>query len=155
MKPVISFLALLLSLLLSGCASTPKATDTSEKVDRAIQEATRSGSIMQRSFDTLQMLGDASVPYVVGNLGDVQGVPEGGFLIRNRSAGAFEQVRHFSPETVHDGLAAILSQMTGQSFIFVYNGSTPADRHQNRLMWVDWCQVEYPNQVAACQGKGL
>jgi len=73
--------------------------------------------------------------------------------LANKGA-AFEGIRHYVPATVHDALAAILNQITDQSFVFVYNGSTPDLREENRGKWVAWCRSTYPSQADICKGEG-
>jgi len=37
-------------------------------------------------------------------------------------------MRHYAPQVVVDALAAILNQITGQHFGFIYNGATEVER---------------------------
>jgi hypothetical protein len=55
--------------------------------------------------------------------------------LENESPDAFEGLRHYGPEKVVDALAAILNQITGQDFGFIYNGATEAQRTQAVQGW--------------------
>jgi hypothetical protein len=58
--------------------------------------------------------------------------------------------QNYSPNTVHDALSAILNQITGESFEFVYNGATPQQRASNQKQWQAWCQKTFPGKSAIC-----
>lgn len=73
--------------------------------------------------------------------------------LANETPGAFEGRRHYSPNAVHDALAAVLNQLTGENFVFVYNGATQQERESNRRKWVGWCQEKFPTQAAICSGQ--
>lgn len=51
-------------------------------------------------------------------------LPDPRISLRNKSPQAFEAVRHYGPVQVVDALAAILNQLTGQDFGFIYSGGT-------------------------------
>lgn len=87
------------------------------------------------AFAELENLGDAGVPYLVGHLADSRPLPIRAISLTNKAPGAFEGLRDFAPETVHDALAAILNQLTGQSFGNVYNGASRETRQNNVLAW--------------------
>jgi hypothetical protein len=109
-------------------------------------------SVEQQAFSKLEALGPAAVPYIVSHLGDMRPLPEHEISLANNSPDAFEGFRHYSPETVHDALSAILNQLTGQSFAPVYNGATPTQRQANRMQWQVWCARAYPTNAAICSG---
>ena len=58
--------------------------------------------------------------------------------LRNKSPQEFEGLRHYGPEEVVDALAAILNQITGQHFGFIYNGATDAERTKTVRAWRDF-----------------
>lgn len=99
------------------------------------------------------MGGEQAVPYIVGHLRDTRPLARKEISLQNKSSKTFEGVRHYAPSTVHDALAAILTQITGQYFVFVYNGATPKEREENRRKWVEWCRMRYPDQARICDGK--
>jgi hypothetical protein len=76
----------------------------------------------ESAFSSLEALGRPAVPYMVGHLSDFRPLPVADISLRNNFPGAFEESRMYSPKTVHDALAAILNQITGEHFEFVYNG---------------------------------
>ena len=145
-------IALLALCLLSSCANGRAAESMNSRVSRLIDETTKSEKSAQKAFNELEVLGNQAVPYLVGNLGDMRPLATREIALENRASDAFEGIRHYGPETVHDALAAILSQVTGKSFIIVYNGATPNEREENRVKWVQWCQEEFPTQAAICRG---
>jgi hypothetical protein len=55
----------------------------------------------------LEQLGEDAVPYIVGHLSDFKPLPRKEISLRNKSPDAFEAIRHYGVETVHDALAAI------------------------------------------------
>jgi len=107
----------------------------------------------QAAFANLEALGTPAVPYLVGHLDDMRPLPEHEISVANTSPDAFEGLRHYSPETVHDALAAILNQLTSQNFVFVYNGATPSERQANMDQWRAWCVVHFPAQAHACRSR--
>ncbi|WP_313222399.1 hypothetical protein [Pseudoxanthomonas mexicana] len=146
-------IALLALCLLPGCANGRATESMNSRVSRLIDEATKSEKAAQKAFNELESLGNQAVPYLVGNLDDMRPLAAREITLENRASDAFEGLRHYGPETVHDALAAILSQATGKSFIIVYNGATPNEREENRVKWVEWCQEEFPAQAATCRGQ--
>jgi hypothetical protein len=47
----------------------------------------------------------------------------------NKSSGAFEGIRHYGPEVIVEALAAILNQITGESYSpQIVNGGTERER---------------------------
>ena len=93
------------------------------------------------------------MPYLVSHLGDTRPLARSEISLTNKASNSFEGLRHYSPDTVHDALAAILNQITGESFVFVYNGATPEEREQNRHTWGDWCRSAFPDEAEECGGK--
>lgn len=109
----------------------------------------------QQAFANLETLGKPAVPYIVGHLSDARPLPVHSISLRNHAQNAFEAYRHYSPETVHDALSAILNQLTGTNFEFVYNGAEPEIRNKNTIAWHNWCNKNYPKQQAICAGENL
>jgi hypothetical protein len=142
----------LLMALLTGCvtsrlvAKDSMARRVASLVDSTTQEATEA-----RAFTELESLGSTAVPYLIGHLSDERALPVQEINLANTSPDAFEGIRSYAPKTVHDALSAILNQITGQSFGFVYNGSSAAERESNRKRWQDWCAQKYPDKAWACR----
>jgi hypothetical protein len=124
----------------------------STAVRRLIEETTQK-DLQMLAFAKLEAMGEAAVPYMVGHLDDERLLPTPMISLANRSPDAFEGIRHYSPKTVHDALAAILNQITGQHFEFVYNGDVPNARRKNELQWKAWCIKTYPRSAKACRGS--
>jgi len=89
---------------------------------------------------------------MIGSLGDSRMLAERSISLTNRESQTFEERRQYVPVTVHDALSAILNQVTGESFVFVYNGATPQERNENRNKWIEWCLVRYPERSSICKG---
>lgn len=121
---------LLLSLWLSGCAWLSArsldsvATKTAELVDATTSTSRR----QMQALGELEAMGEVVVPYLVAHLDDMRPLATDRISLVNKSPDAFEAFRHYSPKVVHDALAAILNQITGNSFVFVYNGATSQQR---------------------------
>jgi hypothetical protein len=103
------------------------------------------------AFSELERLGNPAVPYIVSHLSDYRTLPIQKIELKNNSRGAFEGIRHYSPQTVHDALTAILNQITGQHFEGVYNGATPEVRARNRQAWTGWCKKVFPTKTETCE----
>ena len=145
--------ALIVLGFLPGCAHGRSNESLESCVSRLVDQTTSSARAEQKAFDELQSLGDQAVPYLVGHLGDVRPLVANKISLANKAPDAFEGMRQYRPSTVHDALAAILNQFTGQNFVFVYNGATTQERDENRLKWVEWCRSTYPAQAEICSGK--
>ena len=146
-------IALIVLCVLPGCANGRGKESLESRVSRLVDQTTKSESAEQKAFNELQSLGDQAVPYLVSHLGDVRSLAVKEISLTNKSPDAFEGVRHYGPSTVHDALAAILNQITGQNFVFVYNGATPQEREENHRKWVEWCRSTYPAQSEICSRK--
>ena len=143
----------LLVALLPGCATnSATAQDPTDHRVTALVEATTQKATEDQAFIELESLGDGSVPYLIGHLGDERELPNKEISFSNNAPDAFEGIRHYGPKVVHDALAAVLNQITGKSFGFVYNGSTQAEREADRKQWQDWCAKAYPEKVSICRG---
>src|SRR5215475_5474831 len=89
-----------------------------EKVTSLVNRATNAATEVD-AFKSLESLGAAAVPYIVGHLDDVRPLPIKAISLENKTPDAFEGLRHYRPSVVHDALSAILNQITGESFEFV------------------------------------
>ena len=147
--------AFLVVVLLAGCATNNASAGDpmAQKVTLLVNATTRKAS-EEKAFAELTSLGNEAVPYLVGHLGDTRKLPIKHLNLINTAPDAFEGIRHYGPEVVHDGLSAVLNQLTGKSFEFVFNGSTPAERESDRKQWQDWCVEAYPEKASVCRGGG-
>ena len=145
--------ALIVLGLLPACASGRGDESLESRISRLVDQTTKSEKAERKAFRELESIGNQAVPYVVGHLGDVRPLAVREITFENKAQDAFEGVRHYGPNTVHDALAAILNQITGQSFVIVYNGATPQEREENRRRWIEWCRSTYPDQAEICSGK--
>ena len=82
----------------------------------------------QKAFSELEALGCPAVPAIILRIDDRRVLPDPRISLRNKSPHAFEAVRYYGPVQVDDALAAILNQLTGQDFGFIYNGGTNEER---------------------------
>ena len=146
------FIVLLALYLLPGCASGRGSESLESRVSRLVDQTTKSERAAQKAFVELESLGNQAVPYLVGHLGDMRPLATRKISLKNKASDAFEDVRHYGPKTVHDALAAILSQITGRSFVIVYNGATSQERDENRGKWIEWCRATYPDHAEICSG---
>ncbi|WP_213436889.1 MULTISPECIES: hypothetical protein [Lysobacteraceae] len=142
-------LAVLCIPLVGACATSRLGDEkTAELVDRLVTDMTSSPKKQRLALQELERAGRVAIPYLVAHLDDTKRLAEESITLSNQSPEAFEGLRHYSPRTVHDALSALLNQMTGQSFVFVYNGATDADRERNLVAWRTWCLQEFA--VKAC-----
>lgn len=87
-----------------------------------------SGERQQQVFDELIKLGPESVPAIIAMMDDRRELKTKALSLENKGPHAFEAFRHYGPELVVDGLAAVLNQITGLSFSSIYNGGSERER---------------------------
>jgi hypothetical protein len=92
----------------------------------------------QQAFTDLESLGCPAVPAIIERMDDRRKLPEPRISLQNKSPDAFEGLRHYGPEKVVDALAAILNQITGKDFGFIYNGATDTERDKAVSGWRDF-----------------
>lgn len=109
------------------------------RVDRRLPHFAEVGRLIRRlgsgsaerqreTFAALEKLGEAAVPAIVAQMDDRRPLVEPAISLVNHAPDAFEGIRHYGPEQVVDALAAILNQVSGASFGFIYNGGWDAER---------------------------
>jgi hypothetical protein len=81
----------------------------------------------QNAFSDLEALGEEAVPAIVAQMNDFRELPNSGMTLKN-SPGHWEAVRHYGPDKVVDAMAAILNQLTHQSYRAIYNGGSDRER---------------------------
>jgi len=142
---------LFLLFALAACSVRSNSADfLAKQVAEQVENLTKAPASQERALHELEAMGDAAVPFIVGHLGDTRPLAEPRMSLVNHASDAFEGLRHYGPDTVHDALSAVLNQITGQSFEFVYNGATAEERNLNRTHWVTWCQARYHESAPSC-----
>jgi len=91
----------------------------------------------QKAFFDLEALGCPAVPAIIARMDDRRPLPDPNIALRNKSPDAFEARRFYGPQQIVDALAAILNQITGQDFGFIYNGATEPERTRTVHGWRD------------------
>jgi len=120
--------------------------DLDAKVAALIEEALKEGTEAQ-AFQKLEALGCPAVPAIVKHLDDRRKLPVAYIRLQNHSAGAFEAFRQYGPEVLTDALAAILNQITGQHFGFIYNGGTEEERAEVVKGWREFVAKTPPDRL--------
>jgi len=143
-----SILLLVIVVGLTACAN--KSDPMAKAVSERVEDLTRTPATQERALHELEEMGSAAVPFIVGHLGDVRLLAEPRMTLVNHASDAFEGLRHYGPKTVHDALSAVLNQLTGESFEFVYGGATAKKRASNQARWVAWCQQKYRETAPYC-----
>jgi len=134
------------SATLAGCATepssgvhevTPYRSDVRQIVEEiaALPPERASGPRQQALFDQLIAMGPEAVPTLVALMDDRRPLAWSGISLENRAPDAFEAVRHYGPVLMVDALAAVLNQITGEQFGFIYNGATEAQRAATVAGW--------------------
>jgi hypothetical protein len=108
-------------------------TDIDNKIRKIISDITNS-RLEENSFKKLEDYGITGIPYIILALDDFRELPIQSISLRNKSPGAFEGIRHYGPYLVVDSLAAILNQITGESFGFIYNGDDTSDEERKQCI---------------------
>lgn len=154
MKPFIyGFTSLIVLCLMFNTASGCDSKSLGIRISKLVDQTTKSKRLERKAFKEIESFGRQATPYIIGHLGDIRPLAERSISFANKSPAAFEGMRQYTPATVHDALAAILNQVTGESFVFVYNGATLPQRKENRKKWIEWCLSEFPSQSKICAGE--
>ena len=94
-----------------------------------------SGKDQQKVFAQLEALGEEAVPAMIAQMDDRRPLRTRAISLVNHAPDAFEGKRHYGPEQVVDGLAAVLNQITGQSFGTIVNGASNRERDAAVAGW--------------------
>jgi hypothetical protein len=144
--------ASLAMLSAAGCAT--KKTNLGTQIAGLVDQTTNAQTEPE-AFLRLESYGENGVPYLVQHLGDMRPLGDKTMTLKNivivDSKKTEQGMRTYSPEVVHDAMAALLSQITGKNFEFVYNGADAPTRTANRKDWQDWCVKTYPEKKAICR----
>jgi hypothetical protein len=122
--------------------------DLDAKVAALVEEALVEGTEAQ-AFQKLEALGCPAVPAIVKHLDDRRKLPVAYIRLQNHSADAFEAFRQYGPEVLTDALAAILNQVTGQHFGFIYNGGTEEERAKVVKGWREFVAKTPPDRLCS------
>jgi hypothetical protein len=82
----------------------------------------------QKVFQALEAFGKDAVPAIVAQMDDRRKLAVPSLSLRNNAPDAFEGMRYYGPKQIVDALAAILNQITGADFGFIYNGGSDSER---------------------------
>lgn len=88
----------------------------------------------KKAFAQLEALGMAAVPAMIMHMDDRRELPVKAISLRN-SPNSFEEFRHYGPEVLADAIAAILEQVTGESFGTMHNGASEPHRNTEIDAW--------------------
>jgi hypothetical protein len=104
-----------------------------EGVEHAL--AAKTAAEQQAAFDAIEGLGCRAAPAIAVVLDDGRKLPFRQLALGRRPASPGGQRHEYTPETVTDALAALLSDLTWQHFGFIYNGATAEERERAIAAW--------------------
>jgi hypothetical protein len=136
MKHIAFQLIMVISVITARPArcATPEDESTDKRVALLIERMLKIET-EQKAFSDLESLGCKAVPAIIRRMDDRRLLPDRRISLRNKSPDAFEDIRQYGPEEVVDAFAAILNQLTGQDFGFIYNGGTDEERRTTIQGW--------------------
>jgi hypothetical protein len=137
MKAALFTIALTPVPLCLNCYGQRSSTTVDKRVSMLIGKMLNI-STEQQAFADLETLGCPAVPVIIKRMDDRRRFPDPRISLKNKSPQAFEGLRHYGPQAIVDALAAILNQMTGRDFGFIYNGATDAERTKTVRGWRDF-----------------
>ncbi len=112
----------------------PEREPLYETVKGLVDDMTDAGT-QHSAFAQLEALGSQAIPSIIMLMDDRRDLADPSISLRNDFPDAFEAFRHYGPEKVVDALAAILNQITGESFGTIYNGGTEQERANTIKAW--------------------
>jgi hypothetical protein len=130
-----AMLAILLIFCPIGVTAQIERQKTNDKQVAGLIANMLNKSTEQQAFKDLEALGCAGVPAIIGQMDDRRILPDPNISLSNNYPEAFEEKRSYGPKVVVDALAAILSQITGQDFGFIYNGAAEPERKKTIEGW--------------------
>ncbi len=89
----------------------------------------------KQAFAQLEALSDVAVPAMIMFMDDRRELPLKEISLRNNGPGSFERFRHYGPQVVADAIAAILNQITEESFGTIHNGASERERRATIDGW--------------------
>ncbi|QWT22379.1 hypothetical protein KPL74_10350 [Bacillus sp. NP157] len=126
----------------------PATRDLGPVVARLVDDTTKDPASQARAFRTLMGMGQAAVPYVVAHLGDGRKLAEQSIWVQGVTGRVDVQ---YHPWYVHDGLLAVLKEITGFSRASLNGHALPSQRERNTRKWVSYCEERYPAKASVCQ----
>jgi hypothetical protein len=132
-----------------SCFGESASSTIDERVADLIGQMLNSATEHQ-AFSDLEALGCAAVPVIIERMDDRRPLPDHSISLRNNWPTAFEGLRHYSPQQVVDALVAVLNQLTGRDFGFIYNGATDAGRTDTVRAWREFLRDAPPSKL--CDG---
>lgn len=148
----VKFGAFIICLLwLTGGGSLAAGQDEVDHLVAGLIENALKPNAQTEAFGQLEALGCMAVPSIIRRMDDRRKLPISRVSLENKSPDAFEAVRHYSPELMVDALAAILNQVTGEHFGFIYNGASETERAATIKKWREYLDRVGPGGVC---GKG-
>jgi hypothetical protein len=149
MKRFIGFIALLFpAAVLAAPAPAQPPPDLGPLVARLVDATASDATSQANAFSVLMGLGRPAVPYIVSHLGDPRPLPERSIWVQARPGRSDTQ---YHPWYVHDGLLAVLKELTGYSRAPLNGHLLPSQRARSVRKWVAYCVERYPAQAAVCQ----
>jgi hypothetical protein len=147
---IIAFALLIPSVAAAVTPPTPMAPaeDLGPLVAQLVNDTTADSTAQAAAFRRLMGLGRAGVPYVISHLGDTRPLAEQSIWVHGAPGRDDAQ---YHPWYVHDGLMAVLKEVTGQSKGPLTGHLLPSQRAKNVRKWVAYCTERYPAQAAICQ----
>ncbi|SEV98928.1 hypothetical protein [Luteibacter sp. 329MFSha] len=130
-----------------GTVPAQAPRDLGPVVARLVDATTTDAESQALAFRALIGLGRPAVPYVVSHLGDGRRLPERSIWIRAPTGRADTQ---YHPWFVHDGLLAVLKEITGYSRAPLTGHLLPSQRERSVRKWVRYCEERYPAQAKVC-----
>lgn len=148
-----SHLAPVITLFLVGLCAIPCFAAQDSATDKRVAlliERMLKANTEQKAFSDLEAIGCAAVPSIIRQMDDRRALHDPRISLRNESPNAFEGIRHYGPQEIVDALAAILNQLTGKDFGFIYNGSTDDERKRTVQGWRQFLRLTPPTDL--CRG---
>jgi hypothetical protein len=133
--------AILSTAALLLCAAAPSRPLHYEEVKRILDRLAElparptAEAEQENLFERLEALGPSAVPAMIDLMDDRRPLRFHSIGLTNHAADAFEGRRLYGPELIVDAVAAILNQITGENFGFIYNGATDAERRAAVAGW--------------------
>jgi hypothetical protein len=112
----------------------PPAEEALYEEVKGLIDATTREERQKRAYRELEALGAKAVPAIIMLMDDRRDLAVPSISLRN-SPGHWEATRHYSPKKVVDAMAAILNQITGNSFGTIHNGGTERERTECVRGW--------------------
>lgn len=142
--------AVVLGAGIAACCSQPvRQLQSCQEFDGVVDALTESEMSQAVALASIEYMESTEIPCLVRHLADLRPLANRRIDLPNTSIDAFEGRVHYTPETVHDALSAVLNANTGVSFISVYNGSDDQSRVRNARLWLDWCEKRYGKRCSA------